>query len=159
MSRKQTIYLESSVISYYANDFSNDLKVATEQKITKEWWDASLSKFDPYVSVFVIEEVSRGRKKDAERRLKVASAFILLEEKPALHSLAKDYIKKLSLPKTGEIDAYHLAFAAIHEVDFLVSWNCKHIANALKFSAIRKINEAHGFPFPTICTPRELSEG
>ncbi len=159
MNKKQTIYLESSVISYYSNVFSTDLKIATEQKIIKEWGDASLRNFEPYISAFVIDEVGRGRKKDAARRMSVASEFTVLEEKPALYSLAKDYIKKLALPKSGEIDAYHLAFAAIHEIDFLVSWNCKHIANELKSTTIRKINESHGFPFPTICTPRELSEG
>ena len=76
-----------------------------------------------------------------------------------VYELAAVYIRKLALPKDGEVDAFHLAMAAVHEVDFLLSWNCKHIANAFKYPLIRKINTSQGYnKILTICTPRELME-
>lgn len=155
---KPTVYLETSVISYFANEVSADLKVAAEQRITREWWTKILPLVDPYVSEFVLEEVSRGRSHYAEVRRLAVSGFTLLSTLDEIYPLATVYIRKLALPKNGEVDAYHLAMATVHEVDFLLSWNCKHIANALKYSLIRKINTSLGYESPTICTPRELME-
>ncbi len=155
---KPTIYIESSVISYYANEISSDLKVAAEQRITHEWWKKVLPKVHAYASDYVLEEIKKGNPKDAAARVKVAQFLPLLPEKKETFELAREYIKKLALPKDGEIDAFHLAVAAVYEVDFLLSWNCKHIANAFKYPLIRKINHKMGYRSPTICTPRELME-
>jgi len=157
VSKKQTVYLESSVISYQANEISNDIKTAAEQMITRQWWENKLHKFEPYISDYVIFEVKRGRKIDSERRSTLASHFPILPDNKEILNLAGEYIKKLSLPKDGQIDAFHIAFATVYEIDFLVSWNCKHIANAMKFPLIRKINQSKGLWVPVICTPRELS--
>jgi hypothetical protein len=155
---KQSVYLESSVVSYYANEISSDLKVAGEQRITREWWAKVLPSVDAYVSDYVLEEIQKGNPTEAAARKKAAQPFPLLPERAETHRLARAYIKKLALPKDGEIDAYHLAVAAVHEVDFLLSWNCKHIANAFKYPLIRRINISQGWRSPTICTPRELME-
>ena len=159
MSRiKQSVYIESSVVSYYANEINSDLKVAAEQRITREWWDNVLPRLDPYVSSFVIGEIELGRPKMAKIRFEAIKGFSVLPITDAINELASVYIQKLALPKAGEIDAFHIASAVAHEIDFLVSWNCKHIANAFKFPLIRKINTSMGYRVPTICTPRELME-
>ena len=155
---KPTVYIESSVISYFANQISSDLKVAAEQRITHEWWQRVLPKVNAYISDYVLEEIKKGSPSNAAARVKVAQILPLLPEKIETFDLAREYIKKLSLPKDGEIDAFHLAIAAVYEVDFLLTWNCKHIANAFKYPLIRKINNKMGYRSPTICTPRELME-
>lgn len=153
---KQSVYIESSVVSYYANEISSDLKVAAEQRITREWWRQVLPRLEAYISPFVIGEIEDGRPLDAKARLEVVRGVKVLPVTDSVHELAAIYIRKLSLPKDDHIDAFHLAVTAIHELDFLVSWNCKHIANAFKFPLIRKINVGMGYRVPTICTPREL---
>lgn len=158
MKKRGSVYLESSVISYYTNHISADLKVAAEQKITLDWWTSMMPQFDVFISDYVLQEVRQGRKIEAEARIKVTHELTILPETPAIYRLAAEYIKYLSLPKDGEIDAFHLAIAAVHEIDFLLSWNCRHIANALKYKKIREINQKLGFYVPVICTPRELME-
>lgn len=158
MKKRGSVYLESSVISYYANNISSDLKVAAEQKITQDWWANIMPQFEIFISDYVLQEVALGRKREAEARIKIAQHLTVLPESPHIYELAAEYVKRLSLPKNGEIDAFHLAVAAVHKVDFLLSWNCKHIANALKYRKIREINQSLGFYVPVICTPRELME-
>ena len=156
---KPRVYLESSVVSYFANEMSSNLKVAAEQKITKEWWAKILPVVEGYISDFVVEEISKGRKDQVAARLSVIENFSALPITEEVSKLATVYIQKLALPKDGQADAYHLAMAAVHEMDFLLSWNCKHIANAFKYALIRKINKSLGYHQAlTICTPRELME-
>ena len=158
MKKKLSVYIESSVVSYCANNISSDLKIAAEQKITQDWWIQIKPQFDVFISDYVLQEISMGRKSESAARLKLVHDIPVLPEEKAIYGLAGEYIKRLALPKGGEIDAFHLATAAIHEVDFLISWNCKHIANALKYRKIREINQMLGFFVPVICTPRELME-
>lgn len=155
---KPSIYIESSVVSYYANEIRSNSKIASEQILTRNWWKTVLPKMDTYVSEFVFREVLRGKPKYAQARLEAISGVTLLPFTDEVKKLAAVYVRKLALPKDGEADAFHLAMAAVHEVDFLVSWNCKHIANAFKYPLIRKININQGWRSPTICTPRELME-
>jgi hypothetical protein len=155
---KQSVYLESSVVSYFANEINSDLKVAAEQRITREWWGKVLPKLESYISPFVIGEIESGNPLSARIRFEAIRGIKILPVTDAVHELAAVYIKKLALPKNDQVDAFHLAVVAVHELDFLVSWNCKHIANAFKFPLIRKINVSMGYRVPTICTPRELME-
>jgi predicted nucleic acid-binding protein len=158
VKKRGSVYLESSVISYYANSISSDLKVAAEQKITQDWWAAVLPQFDAFISDYVLQEVELGRRTEAAARLKIAQSLTVLPENKDVYGLASEYVKRLALPKNGEMDAFHLATAAVHQIDFLLSWNCKHIANAFKYRKIREINQKLGFFVPVICTPRELME-
>ena len=155
---KQTLYLEPSVISYYTNPLSSDPKILGEQEITQLWWKKILPQLDIFISPFVIREISQGRKEQIQTRLLAIEGFSLLNSTNEVEKLAHVYIQKLALPKNGQMDAFHLAIAAVHKVDFLLSWNCKHIANAFKYPLIRKINTSMGHFSPTICTPRELME-
>lgn len=98
MKKRGSVYLESSVISYYANSLSSDLKVAAEQKITQDWWADVMPQFDVFISDYVLQEVELGRPKEAAARLKVARTLTLLPENSDIYRLASEYVKRLALP-------------------------------------------------------------
>ncbi len=112
----------------------------------------------PYVSPIVIEEASRGDKRAARLRLERISSFPVLEITTEVRDLAELYFKKTPLPDKARGDAYHLAVATCHGVDFLVSWNFTHILNARVRAIIQNINTIRGIETPIICTPEELME-
>jgi hypothetical protein len=156
--KKPIVYLETSVISYYTAQFSAVLKIAAEQQITRDWWERALPQCHPVISIYVIDEITKGNEKEAQVRVKAVDGFQIFGESDLVKELAFAYLKKLSIPKKAEVDAFHLASSAINETDFLLSWNCKHIANAFMYPMIKKINEYYGLKSPIICTPRELME-
>lgn len=153
---KIKIYLESSVISYYANRRSRNLIVAAYQEITQEWWENELPKHDAYISQFVIEEIERGDTNQAANRMKAIADFPLVELSEQVLELAERYLAELSIPRKSRIDAFHIAAAVVNGMDFIVSWNFHHIANVFVKEKIRKINDSLGVLTPEICTPEEL---
>lgn len=156
--KRPVVYLETTIISYYTNQISSVLKIAAEQQITREWWDNILPKCDPRISIYVAREVQRGDLDEAKKRTALIANIPAFTESDLVINLAKEYLKRLPIPKRAEVDAYHLAVASANETDFLLSWNCKHIANAMMYPMIKKINNTHGVGSPTICTPLELME-
>jgi hypothetical protein len=153
---KSKVYIESTVPGYLVNRVSKDLIVAARQQITQEWWVKSLSKYDPYISQVVIKEISDGDPDAAQLRLKVIEKFPLLESTPEVVKLAKAYFKAMNIPETALADAYHLALSAWHGIDFLLTWNFKHIANASIRRSIDSVSAKFGIVGPMICTPEEL---
>lgn len=147
------------LLSYYANEISSNVIIAGQQHITREWWIKVLPFVDGYISKLVLEEISKGSNDQSLVRLDAIKSLQSLPDSSEVDTLARNFIKKLSLPKKGEIDAFHLAIAIVNEVDFILSWNCKHIANAFKFPLINKIKNNLGYQkLITICTPSELME-
>ncbi|MBF0315561.1 MAG: type II toxin-antitoxin system VapC family toxin [Oligoflexia bacterium] len=159
MKKRLSVYIETSVISYYANQLSRDIVLAGKQQTTRDWWENVLPKLKVYVSPYVLAEISKGTPKEVEMRKSAVMHFEVLEEIPDVVSLAKGYLKKMSIPRKSEIDAYHLAIATIYNLDFIVSWNCKHIANAFMIKQIQKINGEFNLSSPLICVPTEMMEG
>jgi len=104
----------------------------------------------------VLNEIGRGDPDAAAARLDAVSEFPLLPILPESESLAMQYAERLALPEKGVYDALHIAIASVHGVDYLVTWNCAHIANARMRRHLAAINSAMGFPLPVICTPEEL---
>ena len=155
---KKTVYIESTVISYYTAKPSRDLIVAAHQQLTSEWWEAILPQLDPYVSQFVINEISVGDPIASKARLKASASFRQLEMTPEIAVLADQYFMAIHIPEKARTDAFHLAIATWHGLDFLVSWNCRHIASARVRHIIENINSEHEMATPTICTPEELME-
>ena len=155
----ETLYLETSVISYYTARPSRDIIVAAHQQITWEWWENAISQFTVFISQLVLDEIGRGDPDAIQRRLEVVRSFDLLQITRRVRDLSKLYIKKFAIPPKWEADAIHLAIASVHGVDYLVTWNCTHIANARIMRELPAINETEGVPIPTICTPEEISEG
>ncbi len=155
---KPTVYIETSVVSYLTARPSRDLIVAAHQQLTRDWWDRALPNFDAFISAIVMEEASKGDAQAAQQRLEKVSSFQLLDVLPEVQELADLYFSAAEIPEKARADSYHLSLASWHGMDFLVSWNCKHIANGKVKRIVDEINAEHGIRSPIICTPEELLE-
>lgn len=151
------LYLETSVVSYLTAEGSRDLVLAAHQEVTRAWW-ASRESFDVYASQFVLDEAAAGDAIAAAKRQQVLKDIPLLDVTAEAVALAARLITDHGLPSKARVDALHVAVAAVHGMDYLLSWNCKHIANAMLRSKIESICRASGFEPPVICTPLELVE-
>lgn len=152
---RQTVYIETSVISYLAARTSRDLIVAGHQQITQDWWDTR-RQWDIYVSALVVNEIGFGDLDAASQRLAVIENIPALAVDAAAVSLARQLLKEVALPEKAQEDALHIAVAAVNGIDYLLTWNCTHIANAVKRPLIMAICETAGYRPPVICTPEEL---
>jgi hypothetical protein len=155
---KPKVYLESSVISFYANRRSKDLVVAAYQEISADWWENELHKYQPYVSQFVLEEISRGDSRAAQNRMDAIKTFPLLELPEEVFDLAQRYLKEIQIPRKAQLDAFHISAAVVNGMGYILSWNFHHIANVFVKQKIQRINESLGVETPIICTPEELIE-
>jgi hypothetical protein len=155
---KPKVYLESTVISFYANRRSKDIIVAAYQKITADWWENELHKYQPYISQFVVEEISRGDSRAAQNRVDSIKNFPLLDLPDDVFDLAKRYLKEVHIPRKSQLDAFHISAAVVNGMDYILSWNFHHITNVFVKENIRRINERIGVETPIICTPEELIE-
>jgi len=155
---KNSVYIETSIVSYLTARPSNDIRSVSQQNITLEWWEFRRNDFDLFISEFVIVEASRGDKSAAAKRLTAIEGIAELEVLDTTAELAKSLISRGSLPTKAEVDAFHVAVATTHGVEFLLTWNCKHIANAIMRPKIEQVCREMGFEPPIICTPTELLE-
>lgn len=153
-----SVYIETTVVSYAAGRPSTNILVLAHQKITQAWWKKHRSSFSCCISPVVLDEISRGDPLAVKRRQKLVRDIPILDAHDEIELLAKDLINHLKIPQKATLDAYHIAFAAFHEVRFLVTWNCAHIANANHFSMIGEVLHSWKLPVPIICTPEELGE-
>jgi hypothetical protein len=151
----QRVYLETSVISYLAARPSRDLLVAGHQQVTQDWW-AQRHRFELFVSDAVLQEASRGDPVAAQARLALLDDLGILAPQPAALALARSFLTEVALPQKAAIDAVHIALAAVHGMDFLLTWNCTHIANAERRPQIETLCWKAGHRPPIICTPLEL---
>jgi predicted nucleic acid-binding protein len=151
------IYIESSVISYLTSRTSRDLVVAAHQQVTLDFWE-SVGRFDMCISAFVVAEVSKGDEERAQTRMNLIASAAMLETSPDVEELADALIEQKSVPAKARLDALHIAVCAVHGVDYLLTWNCKHIANAQTMSLIENTCAELGYPCPRLCTPLELLE-
>ena len=155
---KPSIYLETSVIGCLAMRLSGVLRIAANQQVTREWWDNHRQRFELFVSRYVIDECSDGDPHAAQERLVLLDGIPLLEVRDTADTLAKALLEGVPLPPKATIDAYHISVAAVHGVEFLVTWNCKHIANPALRARIEFVCRQLGYEPPVICTPQELLE-
>jgi hypothetical protein len=155
---RRSAYLDTSVPSYLVARLSTDLTIARRQLITRTWWERHRHQFAIYTSKAVTEEASAGNPDWARRRLAVLSEFPELSATPDSDDLSRALMTAAALPISAAIDAKHIAIAAVNSVDFLLTWNCKHLANANAAHKIARTCEAAGFRTPKICTPEALVE-
>ena len=155
---KPSVYIESSVISYLTARTSRELIIAAHQAITDDWWTKALPNFDAYISPVVLAEINRGDAQAAAKRMAATGLLPILPLTPDVESLAALYFEAVQLPEKARADSYHLAIAAVHEMDYLVSWNCSHIVSGRVRRIIEAINDDRGIRTPIICTPEELME-
>ncbi len=155
---KPTLYLETTIPSYYTARLSQNLIAAAHQAITTEWWINESSKFDIYISQFVLDEAAEGDSEASQRRLDFLSPFPLLKTTDDVFSLTQILIQEALFPLKAIRDISHIAISAVHGVNYLLTWNCTHINNASIKENVKTICEHQGFQFPIICTPEELME-
>ena len=153
---KPKVYIETTIVSYLIARPSRDLIVAAHQQITREWWDLRRMEFDLFVSRLVIQEASAGDQEAAQRRLAELDPILLLAFTEDALSLAGDLARRGILPETAAANALHIAVAAVHGMDYLLTWNCRHIANARMRHVVEATCALRGYEPPVICTPEEL---
>jgi len=148
-----------SIASYLAARLSSDVRVLANQQTTLEWRERRRSSFELYISEFVLTELGLGDSEAAQRRLEAVAGIAELEATETVRNLGKTLIQEGAIPSKAEIDAYHVAISAVNGMEYLLTWNCTHIANAVMRSKIETVCREQGFEPPTICTPQELMEG
>ena len=156
---KAKVYIETSIPSYLTARPSNDIRAMANQNTTIEWWENRKSAFEVFISEFVVAESSQGHPEASARRMAVLEGITALEVHDEARTLAKALIIEGPLPKKAEIDAYHIAVATVNAMDYLLTWNCTHIANAVMRPKVEFVCRSHGYEPPIICTPQELMEG
>lgn len=155
-SIKGTVYIETTVVSYLTARPTNDLLAAAWQKATVDWWETQRSRFDLYTSDVSLEEAGRGDPEAARRRLEAISGIPVLAINHPVVTLSKALLKDRAIPATAQDDALHLAVSVVHGIDYLLTWNCRHLDNAETKPIMRRICSLHGYTMPEICTPQEL---
>jgi len=150
-----TLYVETSIPSFYFEVRSEPAMVA-RRDWTRQWWDSLLIVDELVTSPAVVDELTRGDFPGKEGALALMKALPVLEITDAVGEIVEAYIAHQLMPADPFGDALHLAIASYHHCDFLVTWNCKHLANANKFGHIRRINGILGLYVPTLVTPLEL---
>ncbi len=155
---KPSVYIETTIISYLTAKPSRDLIVAAHQQITAEWWADVRPQVDCYVSAFVIDEASRGDATYAQKRLDEIADFTVLEVNRQIEDLAQQYYAALQIPEKARIDTFHLAVATWHNMDYVLSWNCKHIASGPVQKMLRETNVRPGVHTTIVYTLEELME-
>ena len=153
---KPTVYIETSVISYRTARLSRDLIVAAHQQLTHEWWERVLPQCDAFVSPVVLEEIAQGDPDAAQRRLQSIASVPVVEVLLEVHTLAAAYFAAIPLPDKAQADAYHLALAAWHGLDYLVSWNCTHIVSGRVRMIIEEVNAQFGIRNRSSAPPKNL---
>jgi hypothetical protein len=153
---KSKVYIETTIVSYLTARPSRDLVIAAHQQITQEWWTNRRSDFELYASQLVVQESSAGEAQMAQLRLASLDETLLLKVNSEAVALARKLVEKGPLPEKAAIDALHIAIATVHGMDYLLTWNCKHIANAEMQTTVAAISRASGYEPPVICTPEEL---
>ncbi len=153
---KPRLYLETTIPSYLTAWPSRDLVRAAHQQLTKEWWATRRADFEILVSPFVLDEAAAGDPAAASERLKVLRDFPVLEITRSAESLAAALIGAGIIPSKAAGDASHIAVSAVHGIDYMLTWNCTHLANAEIKRMVDGVCRDAGFICPVICTPEEL---
>lgn len=156
MTKKPSVYIETSFVSYLTNRLSNDYLISAHQRVTRDWWERRRQLFELCISQVVSQEIREGDSQASSRRVQAVRDITELELTPKAVELAKDFVKKGALPSKAFNDALHVAIAAINGIDYILTWNCTHIANGEIIHVIMGICEEHEYKTPLIFTPLEL---
>jgi hypothetical protein len=153
---KRRVYLETTIASYLTARPSRDLVVAAHQELTAEWWEGHRGRYDLFVSDLVLREVARGDEAAAARRLEELSGIEVLGLDTTALELARAFVERGLIPPKAVEDALHVAVATTHGMDFLLTWNCRHIANAEIMGRLEGVCVELGYLMPVLCTPEQL---
>ena len=151
-----SIFIETTIPSYYVSRPSRDVLQYARQELTREWWDDKRHEFELFTSQLVLEEASAGEPAKAAERIRLLDGIQLLDLNEPVGSLAKRLVSRGILPAVAARDATHLATAAMHRIDFILTWNCKHIANPFIAERLQGCFSEMGVHLPVICTPEQF---
>lgn len=154
---KPKVYLETTILGYLTALPSRDLIIAAHQQITRDWWEKR-ERFDLFVSRAVVSEAGAGDAEAAARRLGAVKGLPILDAGHEVVGFADSLIAVAAVPQRAAVDAVHIAIATLNGMDYLLTWNCAHIANAAARPRIEEACRAAGLQAPIICTPEELME-
>jgi len=152
---KPRVYIETTIPSYYC-EIRDDPESITKRQWTREWWDNHSHKYEPVISPGVLDELERGDYPTKADALALVDGLPLLEVTEEIEDIVSEYISHNLMPQDPGGDALHLALASYYQCHFLLTWNCKHLANANKFEHIRHVNTLLGLFVPIMTTPYEL---
>jgi len=155
----ESIYIETSIISYLVARPSNNLISAARQKITYDWWETERKEYRIFISELVLAECSRGDEKAVKLRIEIIKDISILKITKECIELAQFFFEKASLPERARDDALHIAIATHYKIAFLLTWNFRHLANAHFIRKLQKISFNENLVIPTICTPQEIING
>lgn len=151
-----TLYVETSIVSYLQSRPSGQVVAAARQLLTHKWWTTERSNYELVTSQYVLDEAADGDSAVARRRLEALKGIPTLPMDAAILDVAEEILRKAILPRSASVDALHIATVAHHQVDYLLTWNCTHIANARILPKVFEVLDSAGLTRPIICTPEEL---
>jgi len=153
-----SLYLETTIVSYATARPSNDPLIREHQRLTRGWWAEKRRNYRVFASQAVVEEAEGGDASAAEERLRLLAEVTLLPPDPRIEPVASMVRLALRIPEKAVSDALHLAFAVHYRLDYLLTWNCAHLANAQSLRRLADFCRAEGLWLPIICTPEEMTE-
>ena len=151
-----TVYVETTIPSYLTAAPSRDLIVAGRQQITREWWATARDRFELFVSEAVLQEIRAGDPDMAARRMQIVDGLPVLDVTSQVDSLVEVYQERLGLPDRARPDIAHIAVSVVYELDYLLTWNCTHIANGHVIRRLMEVNHMLGRFTPLLLTPDQL---
>jgi hypothetical protein len=150
---KPTVYIETTVPSYYCDDRPD---LAADIARTREWWDRERDDYECFISAVVLDELNEGNYPNKDRCVHLVDGFPLLDLVDEIADIASLYQTQKLMPQVPVRDSLHLALASFYRIDFLLTWNCQHLANANKFKHLRRLNLDLGLSVPQLVTPHQL---
>jgi hypothetical protein len=150
------VYIESTIPSYVVARPSRDLLQAARQQLTRDWWDLKRAAHQVFISQVVLDEIAFGDVTMARQRLELVQGIPMLGLTGDVERFAQRILESGILPPEAGRDSAHIAVATVHQVEVLLSWNCRHIANAAIQPSLRRLAQTESFTLPVICTPEEL---
>jgi len=153
----ETVYIETTIVSFLVARPSRDKILAAHQELTRRWWREGRLRYKCVTSEEVLREASLGEAEMSRRRAEtLAGMTVLLVDDPA-RGLARDLLAEKILPPAAASDAIHAAVASLNQVNILLTWNCRHLANPHLLGKLREFMAGHRLVLPEICTPIELA--
>jgi hypothetical protein len=150
------IYIESTIPSYVVARPARDLVQSARQEMTRDWWNLKRDRHELFSSQVTPDEIAEGEAAMAQRRLEIMADIPILDLTAEVATLTHHILNSGLLPAKAESDAAHIALATVHQMDILLTWNCRHIANAAIQSRLRRAVQARGYELPEVCTLDEL---
>ena len=151
-----TVYIETSIVSYLRQRPSPQVVMAARQILTYQWWNNERAHYEPVTSQYVLDEAAAGDPELAAERLQSLDAIPLLPLDAEIETIGNEIMSRAILPPKASVDALHIAAVAHHRIQYLLTWNCRHIANAKILPRIYAVMNDLGLPIPIICTPEEM---